>query len=386
MDLHLLQYRASCMVYNNLIIQTAFWFLGFFFLFRIPQPKRSAVEIRSYPSLSVIIPVRNEESSLPILLASLKEEVRPPDEIIVVVNAAEGETIKVAERNNVKVLLSKPTPEGWIGKPWACYQGAQAAKGDILVFLDADTRLERNGLKSILDTHFTRSGVISVQPYHVTKKLYEQLSAFFNIILMGAMGTCTVFGNLIKPLGLFGPCIVMERECYLKFGGHEEVKGEIVEDLAIGDRLKEQKIPIYCCSGKNNISFRMYPNGIKELIDGWSKGFATGAVKTYIPVLIAIIAWVGGGISATIYSVQAIFSMNTTLILVYAAAYLGFVIQIYWMLFRIGNFKFYTALFYPICLLFFLIIFLYSIFIIFIRKTVRWKGATISLKNKGPKR
>ena len=130
----------------------------------------------------------------------------------------------------------------------------------------------------------------------------------------------------------------------------------------------------------------MYPNGIKELIDGWSKGFATGAVKTYIPVLIAIIAWVGGGISATIYSVQAIFSMNTTLILVYAAAYLGFVIQIYWMLFRIGNFKFYTALFYPICLLFFLIIFLYSIFIIFIRKTVRWKGATISLKNKGPKR
>lgn len=374
------------MDYSDLIIQTVFWFLGFLVLFRIPRCKGSSGEVKSYPSISVIVPARNEERSLPILLSSLREEVRPPDEIIVVVSPSEDKTMEIAERNNVKVIQSEPLPEGWIGKPWACYQGAQAAKGDILVFLDADTRLERNGLKSILDTHFTKGGVISVQPFHITKKLYEQLSAFFNIIMMGAMGTCTVFGNLIKPLGLFGPCIVLEREYYLKFGGHEEVKGEVVEDLAIGNRIKKQKIPIHCYGGKNTISFRMYPNGIKELIDGWSKGFATGAVKTYIPILIAIIAWVGGGISATIYSIEAIFSMNTTLILVCTSAYLGFVIQIYWMLFRIGTFKFYTALFYPIYLLFFLLIFLYSIFIIFIRKTVKWKGATISLKDKDPKR
>jgi 4,4'-diaponeurosporenoate glycosyltransferase len=374
------------MDYSDLIIQTVFWFLGFLFLFRIPRCKGSIGEVKSYPSISVIIPARNEEKSLPILLASLKDQVFNPDEIIVVVSPSEDKTLEIAEQNDVKVIPSEPLPEGWVGKPWACYQGAQVAKGDILVFLDADTRLERNGIKSILDTHFTRGGVTSIQPYHTTKKLYEQLSAFFNIIMMGAMGTCTVFGNLIKPLGLFGPCIVMRREYYLKFGGHEEVKGEVVEDLAIGNRLKKQKIPIHCYGGKNTISFRMYPNGIKELIDGWSKGFATGAVKTYIPILIAIIAWVGGGISATIYSIEAIFSMNTTLILVSTAAYLGFVIQIYWMLFRIGTFKFYTALFYPICLLFFLLLFLYSIFVIFIRKTVRWKGATISLKDKDPKR
>jgi len=125
---------------------------------------------------------------------------------------------------------------------------------------------------------------------------------------------------------------------------------------------------------------------MRELVDGWSKGFATGAVKTYIPVLLAIIAWVGGGISATRYTIEAISSMNTISILVWTLAYLGYAIQVYWMLFRIGTFKFYTALFYPVSLLFFLVIFLRSVFMIFIRRSVRWKGVTISLKDKATRK
>jgi 4,4'-diaponeurosporenoate glycosyltransferase len=224
-------------------------------------------------------------------------------------------------------------------------------------------------------------GVVSIQPYHKTKKLYEQLSAFFNIISMGAMGTFTVFGNLLKPIGLFGPCVVMRRKYYLDIGGHTAVKGEIVEDLALGNKLKKGNIPIYCYGGKGAISFRMYPNGIRELIDGWSKGFATGAIKTHIPLLLAIIAWVGGGISATIYVVEAVLNINTTAILVWTLTYLGYTIQIYWMLFRLGTFRFFTALFYPVSLIFFLLIFLWSLFLTFIRRRVRWKGATIPLRD-----
>jgi len=222
---------------------------------------------------------------------------------------------------------------------------------------------------------------VSIQPYHKTIKLYEQLSAFFNIIAMGAMGTFTIFGNLLKPIGLFGPCVMMRKEYYLEIGGHIAVKGEVVEDLALGNKLNKQKIPIYCYSGKGTISFRMYPSGLRELIDGWSKGFATGAVKTYIPILLAIIAWVGGGISATRYVIEAICNMNTFSILVWTLAYLGYAMQIYWMLFRLGTFRFYTAIFYPVSLLFFLAIFLRSFFLIFIKRRVKWKGITIPLKN-----
>ena len=371
---------------TNLVIQTVFWALGFFFLFRIPRCRRNSGKIKPYPSVSIIIPARNEEKSLPVLLTSLRDQDFIPDEIIVVVDQSEDSTKEIAEREGVKTIQSEPLPEGWVGKPWACYQGAQIAKGDVFIFLDADTCIEKDGLKDIVNTYFERGGVLSIQPYHKTKRLYEQLSAFFNVIMMGAMGTFTVFGNLLKPIGLFGPCVVMRRKYYLEIGGHLEVKGEVVEDLALGNIIKKRKMLIYCYGGRGTISFRMYPNGMRELVDGWSKGFATGAVKTYIPVLLAIIAWVGGGISATRYTIEAISSMNTISILVWTSAYLGYAIQVYWMLFRIGTFKFYTALFYPVSLLFFLVIFLRSVFMIFIRRSVRWKGVTISLKDKATRK
>ncbi len=368
---------------TDLIIQTVFWFLGFLFLLRIPRCKESSGETQSYPSVSIIIPARNEEKSLPILLASLRDQSYRADEIIVVVGQSEDRTKEIAEREGVRTIQSEPLPKGWVGKPWACYQGAQVARGEILIFLDSDTFLEKDGLKKVVETCMERDGIVSIQPYHKTKRLYEQLSAFFNIIMMGAMGTFTVMGNRIKPIGLFGPCVVMRKKYYFESGGHREVRSEVVEDLALGERFKRQKVPIHCYGGKKTISFRMYPNGMGELIDGWSKGFATGAIKTYIPILFAIIAWIGGGISATRYFIEALFNTNGLSILISASAYLCYAAQIYWMLFRVGTFKFYTALFYPVSLLFFLTVFLRSVFLIFIRRKVRWKGVTISLKDKG---
>ncbi|MDH4291895.1 MAG: glycosyltransferase family 2 protein, partial [Dehalococcoidia bacterium] len=334
----------------------------------------------SYPSVSIIIPARNEEKSLPLLLASLRDQDFVPAEIITVVSQSEDRTWEIAEQAGVRTIESEPVPEGWVGKSWACYQGAIVAKGEILIFLDSDTFLEEDGLEKIVTTCMENDGVISIQPYHRTKRVYEQLSAFFNIVMMGAMGPFTVMANRIKPIGFFGPCIAVRNKYYFESGGHGEVRGAVVEDLALGETFKIQRIPIHCYGGKGTISFRMYPNGMRELVDGWSKGFATGAAKTYIPILLAIVAWIGGGIAATRYFIEALLNVNTLYILMWASVYLGYVAQIYWMLYRIGTFKFYTAVFYPVSLIFFLIIFLRSFFVIFIRRSVRWKGVTISVK------
>lgn len=368
----------------NFAIHTLFWILGFFFLIRIPRCKVSTVRRKAYPSVSIIIPARNEENALPILLSSLRNQSFTPDEVIVVVGQSEDKTKHVAEKEGVIVIEPGSSPEGWLGKPWACYRGAKAAKGEIFIFLDADTFLEKDGLKRILDAYLEKDGVISIQPYHRMRRLYEQFSVFFNVIGMGAMGTFTVAGSLIKPIGLFGPCIVMRRETYWNIGGHREVKGEIAEDIILGERFKQHNIHIYCYGGKSTISFRMYPNGIRELIDGWSKNFATGAAKTPLPLLLAIIAWFGGGFGAAIYLIKAILNMNTILILSWASLYLFYITQIYWMMVRVGKFKFYTALLYPVPMLFFLGTFCYSAFLIFVRKCVSWKGRTISLRNRTP--
>src|SRR4030042_973134 len=227
--------RQPFMDITYFVVHAVFLCFGFFFLFRIPLcTRRLKGNAKQRPTISVVIPARNEANSLPVLLASLREGDSVPDEIIVVVGPCEDGTKEVARREGVTVIDSEPLPTGWVGKPWACYQGARLAKGDILIFLDADTCLEKGGLRNIVDTYLETDGIASIQPYHKTRRLYEQLSLFFNIIMMGAMGPFTVMGSRIKPIGLFGPCIVMRKACYFENGGHTAVKGGEVEELALG--------------------------------------------------------------------------------------------------------------------------------------------------------
>jgi 4,4'-diaponeurosporenoate glycosyltransferase len=364
------------------ILHLILWILGFLLLFRISYCRTSGNGNIRKPSLSVIIPARNEERSLPNLLDSLSGQLSSQDEVIVVDDHSEDRTKAVAERSTVKVLESLPTPEGWIGKPWACFQGARIASGEILIFLDADTVVEKNGLERIIQTYVEKDGVISIQPYHKIRKLYEQLSAFFNIIAMAGMGAFTVLGGRIKPIGLFGPVVVMKRQDYFARGGHGQVQGEILDDLAFGSELQKKGAEVRCLGGKSTISFRMYPNGIRELINGWSKGFAMGAAKTSIPLLILIVAWICGSIGTTRGLIESIAATNNAQIAVSGGLYFLYSAQIYWMLARIGNFKFYTALLYLIPVAFFVVVFIYSLVRIFVVKSVIWKGREINLKRK----
>ena len=90
----------------------------------------------------MIIPARNEAHNLPRLLESLASQSVQPREVIVVDDGSTDDTAEIARRHGAEVLVSKPLPEGWRGKPWACHQGAEAASGDLLCFVDADTCFE----------------------------------------------------------------------------------------------------------------------------------------------------------------------------------------------------------------------------------------------------
>lgn len=103
--------------------------------------------------MSIIIPACNEEKTLPILVKSLRGQISPMDEIIVVVGTSEDRNKQIAEKQNVIVKQSDPLPEGWGGKPWACYQGAKLAIGELLIFLNADAFIEKDGLTKIVNTY-----------------------------------------------------------------------------------------------------------------------------------------------------------------------------------------------------------------------------------------
>ncbi|UCG54804.1 MAG: glycosyltransferase, partial [Dehalococcoidia bacterium] len=150
----------------NFIAHIILWLLGFFFFSHIPVCKNGKSKNTSRPSVSILVPARNEERNIPNLLSSLKSQIKADDEIIVVDDHSEDKTAAVAEQEGAKVIKSKQMPPGWTGKIWACYQGAQSAIGRILIFLDADTVIEDGGLDDIISSYGKTYGVLSIQPYH----------------------------------------------------------------------------------------------------------------------------------------------------------------------------------------------------------------------------
>jgi len=365
------------MIPVKLYLLLFFWVLGFIFLWKIPLLKKGNRLHGLSSKISIIVPARNEERTLGQLLQSITYQTLRPYEVIVIDDQSEDATAEVARRAGCIVMTSKDLPEGWTGKPWACWQGAQKATGDIFLFLDADTFLEPEGLSKIVSTHLEKGGLLSIQPFHKMKRRYERLSAIFNIIAMAGMNTFTPLGPRLKPMGAFGPCMICSREDYFMVGGHEKARGEVLESVAIGREFLKTHRNVHCYGGKETISFRMYRDGLRSLVEGFGKGFGTGASAMSVASLLMMVAWVFGGVSVTRHLIQSAILGDPIELLVCLALNVLYIFQIQWMLFRIGNFGFLTALLFQIPLIFFVIVFAYSILRIFLVRKVRWKGRDV---------
>jgi 4,4'-diaponeurosporenoate glycosyltransferase len=307
--------------------------------------------------VSVIIPARNEQHNLPTLLRSLASQAVKPREILVVDDGSTDRTAEVARQLGATVIASKLLPDGWRGKTWACHQGAQAATSDVLLFVDADTRFEPGGLARILSIY--TDGAFSVGPYHAVRKPYEDLSLFFNFNM--TVGTV--------PRGLFGQMLLVDRESYRRVGGHETVRGRVLENFWLAGEFRAAGISVRSVAGWGVFSFRMYPNGLRELVEGWTKGFASGAGQTPGGTLFLIVIWMIGLMLAPLGW------LVTGDWLRWGAAYLLCAAQVCWFSRKVGGFRWYSALLYPLPLIFFFVVFAWSV--LRSGKRVSWKGREI---------
>ncbi len=364
------------MIPVKLYLVFVFWLFGFILLWKIPLLKR-ARHLKDSPKLSVLIPARNEEGILGRLLDSLNRQVVKPDEVIVIDDQSEDATAELAMTAGCTVIRSKELPEGWAGKSWACWQGARKANGDLFLFLDADTFLKPDGLSRIISAYIEKGGLLSIQPYHEMKEGYERLSAIFNIVSLAGMNVFTPLGERLRPVGAFGPCMICSREDYFQVGGHETVRGEVLESIALGRGFLKANLKVACYGGKDTVSFRMYPDGLASLVEGFSKGFGTGAGAMSMVSLFMMAAWIFGGVSVTRHVVQSAILSDFVALIGWLILDVLYIFQIHWILFRIGNFGFSTALLFPIPLFFFIMVFGYSALRIFVIRKVRWKGRDV---------
>ncbi|MGC8745904.1 MAG: glycosyltransferase [Candidatus Saccharicenans sp.] len=383
----------------NLLLPFFFWALLFLFLCKIPLASKQSQPLRQElpesdppvrtepPSLSIIIPARNEEENLKKLLDSLARQSLKPAEIIVVDDNSCDLTAQVAQERGTRLIKLSALPEGWTGKALACFEGARAASGDVLIFLDADTCLEEGGLEILLSLYEATDGFLSVQPYHRMEKLYEKLSAFFNLILFLNMNISSCISGLNRARGAFGPCFICSRADYFALGGHEAIKGEIIDDLALARLAHKKGYRVHCFAGRGVINFRMYPGGLKQLVEGWTKNFATGAGKTGWWLFLVTFGWVTGAMSGPVDLVKGLVTGHNLLLKIGLILYLLFSVQIYFFLRPLGNFGLWSVILYPFNLAFFIFIFLRSLIYTNILGYVNWKGRRIKLrprKQKGP--
>ena len=189
--------------------------------------------------------------------------------------------------------------------------------------------------------------------------------------MLAGTGAFTLRGDRLAPRGLLGQFMLIERAAYQRVGGHEAVKGRILENFWLAERVRAAGVPLRCRGGRGVFSFRMYPQGWREVVDGWTKGFASGAGQTPLPILLLIIAWMIGLMTAPLG--LALGSQT----LLWLGTYALGVAQIAWLLRRVGTFHWGTALFYPAPLIFYFVVFARSVTRARNRQTVAWKGRQI---------
>ncbi len=321
-------------------------------------PMRERLDAIRRPSLSILIPARNEAHNLPILLQSLAAQSLQPSEVIVVDDASSDGTDRIAHAFGASVVSPGPLPDGWRGKTHACHCGAQVATGELLVFVDADVRFEQpDGLRRLVDAW--PGGAYSLCPWHAVETPVEHLSFFFNLNMV--VGTA--------PDGLFGPLLLIDRDSYQRCGGHERVRDKVLEHFRMAHHARELGIPVASAAGRGIVSFRMYPRGLADLVEGWTKGFASGVGQVSLRWMVVISAWLTGLMLVPVgYIVSGWAFEWMALHLVAWAQLVGFAR-------RIGDFRWWWAPLYPVALVFF--------FGLFARsacrsgRTVTWKGREI---------
>jgi 4,4'-diaponeurosporenoate glycosyltransferase len=337
------------------------WMVGWALLWRL-RPLPSPAPARD--PIAVVVPARNEADSLPRLVPALVAAARPGDEVVVVDDHSTDATAEVAARLGATVTTPPDLSAGWLGKPHACWHGANSTSAGTLVFLDADVQPSVDLLDRIAAAVHAHPGeVVSVQPYHVPGRPAEHLSMLFNITALMGVGRFSIWGARVAPRAAFGPVLAIERTTYERVGGHAhpDVRAMHTEDIALARLVGAAQL----YTGRPDVCFRMYPGGARELVRGWTRSVATGARSVRWWLAVATAAWVwslAGGMFVSPW------------------LYLTSAVQVLVLSRRAGRFSPLMAALYPLALAVFVLVFVRSAVAVVLRRDVVWKQRRVAAR------
>jgi len=232
--------------------------------------------VSAHPAVSIIVPARNEEASLPDCLQSLVSQTGVAFEVIVVDDHSTDRTRAIAESfPGVRVLEAGPLLQGWTGKNNAVTTAARQARGEWLLFTDADTvHLPGSLAGALKEAEENGAEMLSYSPEQIAVTFWEMATLPVVFAELARQYSPSKVSDPASPLAAAnGQYILIRRDTYDAVGGHAAIAADILEDVALARAVKESGRKIRFRYGANIVRTRMYRN-YRQLRDGWTKNLA----------------------------------------------------------------------------------------------------------------
>lgn len=245
-----------------------------------PRGRQTSAQV---PSVSVLIPARNEARGIEATVRSVMQNAEDLLECVVCDDGSTDATPQILaalalEFPKLRVIQGIGLPAGWVGKPHACHRLSLQAAGEWLLFLDADTRLQKGGIRRAADVmREYAADVLSVVPHQ------EMVTRAEQIVMPMLLATYTSWLPLPliwrsrdpRFLAAMGQFLLVRRAAYTTMGGFEAVKAEVVDDMAFCRNAKQAGLRVVFADGTHMARCRMY-TGWQEIRDGFSKNLYEG--------------------------------------------------------------------------------------------------------------
>lgn len=229
------------------------------------------------PTISAIVPARNEEVSIAACVESLAQQAEI-GEILVVDDHSSDRTAKIvqglaAARPQVRLLSAPALPDGWVGKNHAVWIGAQAAQFEWLLFTDADAVHMPGAEAAALETaRKNGASLVSYSPEQVLETWYEKALIPFVYCRLANYFDYEQVRDPAHPevAAANGQFLLIRRDVYQEIGGHAGIASEVLEDVALAYRVKETGRRIWFGPGQGIARTRMY-RSFGAMWEGWRK-------------------------------------------------------------------------------------------------------------------
>ncbi len=246
------------------------------------------------PLVSVIVPARDEAANIEACMRSILASAYGPFELVVVDDRSSDGTAQIVERvagevsagGRVRLVRGRELPDGWFGKQWAMVQGYRAARGELLVFTDADTRHHAELLgRAVQALESERVALVTVLSRQEMVTFWERLVQPHVLFVLAArvgdvrrVNRTRVEWDAIAN----GQFILTPRAAYETAGTHEAVKHSVVDDMALAQAYVRHHLDIFLTYGEEYMSTRMY-SSLAGILEGWTKNLATGVPLAFPP-------------------------------------------------------------------------------------------------------